>query len=596
MGPDGTSLEHDRAALRWLAEHLDEFAPPGVLDDDALGKPLLELLALMIHRLRDGLPLDACSTEIVERLVAVAESSALREGPINNRNQLVLKAGMCALLRLAGRPDQAHEAAVQRAIDTGLIDQAERLPHHYMIERTVLDWGGFRHALPDLGELTAQSLLFRRPDALFMTRTTAYELTHDIMFGYTLGERDANELAAEYDGLRQVLSDALVRFGRERHWDLVGELLMCWDILVLPRDGIYEAGWRAFTGAQHADGSVIAVEVPAGSAADALEEGRKRFDARYHTTLVLAFASTARQRRDDDVFPPPAAPVGDQDEIATDTAWLGRLVGAVGPGREPRVLLSALIGHTLLGARGPDLPAPLDHLVDRISASVRTPDQLAEVPATQTLTAFGILRDRGVAVPAISGFVEAIRQVVTATPSGDAADLSWLEKHVVLARLGLADPPPLPTLDQVWASVAAGDDLTVTAELAGGCTAYGTAAPADLTEADALGARRLEALGVDTLRRRDLITGCALVRAAHAIRPLDDARVRAVTTFLRAQQAVDGGYGFVTPDGADGIDVDADVRLPLALTVWWTLAELETGYRMFGWAPVGAEARPEVPA
>lgn len=600
----------DRAALGWVAQHLDDFAPPGVLEDDSRCKPLLELLVLMVHRLREGASADPCGAAVLERLAALASSPALRGKVILNKNQLVLRAGMCTLLRLAGRPDHAQERVVQHLVDTGLVDHSERLPHHVMIERTVLDWGGFHHDLPTLAALTGRSLLVRRPDALHLTRTSAYELTHDIMFGCAFGEREAVELAPERERLHRLLSDALVRFQHEGHWDLVGELLMCWDSLDLRHDGVYDDGWRAFTAMQHADGSTPAIAVPdrPGSAdQDGAQSERERFDARYHTTLVSAFAAIIRSRRERGVVPPPASALGwtgHPSAARTDVAWLDHLIERRDPQRAPRVLVSALIGLTLIAAVEPTTAGSVDDVADRIRAELTTPDQLVGVPATQTLTAFGILRERGADVPAITTFVDAIRTVVTGTPPDAATALAWHEKVVALSRLGLSDPPAPAPADEVWRALsgASGPDLTAAWQLAGAATGFGTARPPVLSEADLVGVRRLEALGVDALRRRDLITGCALLRGAHALRPLHPERLDTVCAFLRAQQSPDGGYGSMIPvvpapsGEPGGLDADVDARLPISLAVWWALAELSTDFRMFAWPARARAAETMVPS
>jgi hypothetical protein len=605
---DDTAGGCDRAALRWIAQHLDYFAPPRVLDDDSQCKPLLELIVLMIYRLREQSPLDASSAEIVDRLAGLAESPALRDKPILNRHQLVLRAGVCAILAVTDRRDRAQELAIQRIIDTGLIEQAERLPHHIMIERTVFDWGGFRHGLPSLAQLTPMTMLVRQPDALYQTTSSAYELTHDIMFGYMLGERDAGELAPERDRVHRLLTDALVRFQREGHWDLVGELLMCWDTLDLPRDPVYEAGWSAFTAMQDVDGSIPAVSRPGSPEPEDSDESdestslRTRFDERYHTTLVMVFAATARSRRERGVIPPAAHALGSAADPSTmvDAAWLDHLVDRGDTLRTSTVLVSSLIGLTLIAAVDPAASGYVDKAVTRISQDLLAPTQLAGVPATLTLTAFGILRDRGVDVPAITGFVDAIRAVVTGTPPNAATALTWCEKLVVLSQLGHADPPVLPKSDDVWRSIdrRVGGDLTDTWQLAGACTGYGTSPRRALSDGDEFGVRRLEALGVDALRRRDLIAGCALLRAAHALRPLHHERLRAVTTFLEAQQSPHGGYGLIdpvvlrSPAQATNIDVDIDVRLPISLAVWWALAELNTDFRLFAWDRARATTPP----
>ena len=75
-------------------------------------------------------------------------------------------------------------------------------------------------------------MLFRAPDALYQTERSSYELTHDIMFGYSFGERLASELTVLHRHRLGRPSDRLsLRFLFEGHWDLVGELLISWNFL-----------------------------------------------------------------------------------------------------------------------------------------------------------------------------------------------------------------------------------------------------------------------------------------------------------------------------------------------------------------------------
>ncbi len=594
-----SAIDREALCLRWIADNLTFFAPPGILAEESKCKALLELVVLMVFRLREGWNTEPNSTAIVDCIDGHASSGFLRDKPVRTANQLVLRAGVCALMALADRRGPLQERAIQRAIDSGLIQQTERLPHHVMIERTVLDWGGFSHTLPSLSELTRTSLLVRNPDALFQTVRSAYELTHDILFGYTFGERTDSELAdPERQRLRRVLTDDMVRFQREGHWDLVGELLMCWDTMKFEHDEIYHAGWRAFESMQHEDGSVPAMRRPEDPPPEQ-QSPKERFNERYHTTLVMAFALTTRRRREQGtVVRSHLAPNHGNGSVAErDGEWLMGLVNRADPGRAPTVLVSALVGLSLLESTDPSLSNAIREVATRIKDTVLLPTQLSGVPATLTLCAHGLLRDRDIHVPVLSGFVDAIAAVVEQIDADPATARAWCEKRVALTQLELSDPPTLPTRDEVWLAIDSGGDISTVWQLAVGCTGYGTSPPPALSDADRVGLRRLEALGVDALRRHDLITGCALLRGAHLLQPLHDERLRSVTAFLHAQQCLDGGYGRFDPAVLEvqtsenpQLDMEIDVRLPVSLAVWWALAELNTDLRLLVRKPVGRVA------
>lgn len=146
------SVSQSRAsALNWIAAHVDTFAPIGQPERFAArNKPLMELLLLLTWILRN--PVGAESQDSVScltaRLGTVAGLPAVRNRPIRNSNDLLLRAGLCGVLAATGQRDPFLDSLVQRSIDSGVLDHAERLPYHILEEATFLDWGGFAHRLP----------------------------------------------------------------------------------------------------------------------------------------------------------------------------------------------------------------------------------------------------------------------------------------------------------------------------------------------------------------------------------------------------------------------------------------------------------------
>lgn len=577
-----------RDALVWLVAHLDHFAPPDLSIDESARKPLLELSLLTLYLLRESeLAAEPSVSSIVDRLAYVARSATLRDRPIRTSSELVFRATLCGVLAMSGQPDALQDAAVQRAVDAGVLGQSEGLPHHVMIERTVLEWGGFRHTLPPSAELIRRSMLSRKPDALYQTEGTTYQLTHDVMFGSALATDSAIEFSwRDRDQLSRLLTDLIFRFRREKHRDLVGELVICWDCLGLEHnDAAYLSAWRSLIDAQDADGSVLAIE----NGEETAQEP-KRFSQRYHSTLVFVMAATIHERRAQRLEPMTQSPLRSRYAdsaadriIRADAQWLTSLLQRDLSTRCVTVSLSALLGLTLLEARDASLTSVTDSAARRVAERLSDAVRLAQVPATLALTGYGILRNRGIHVSALTAFVELIASIAATPPDDAATELAWSEKRFLLGQLELITMPPLPDSATIWAAVNAAEqgESTRAWQLAGAFTGFGTHTGRDVTSSTRAAARQLESFAVESLRRTDLIGGCALTRSVHALAPLSPERVRSVTAFLHGQQLPVGGYGFLDEKPDLDFDPELDVRLPISLAVWWTLAEINTEFSLF---------------
>lgn len=603
-------IEQSRqAGLSWLAGHTDAFLATGQpRSSSSRKKPLLELLLLVACVLRSDRRKQAAAgvSRLTSRLHELAQTPAVLEKPICDGNDLLLRAGLCAVLAGVGQREPLLDSMVEQAIDADVLGHSERLPYHIMEERTVLDWSGFQHRLPAMAALMKRSFLVRPIDAVYLTERSTYELTHNLMFGFSLGETSPDEFSwLDRDELLHVLTDSLVRFERERHWDLVGELLLCWDCLGLVHNRTYADGWRRLVAHQAADGSVPGIgppgtamtrpPQPVGPATD------DRFRERYHTTLVLVLAATAHARRRDRQEPTttsfqtsPAAPLK-SSATQRDAAWMVRLLDHENTDRQPIVATSVLVGLTLLSALDTTTERVLHKEIGRIRDRLSDLRSYGDVPAALTLASSGILRSLGLDAPGLSDYVEDIRRVVAATPPRPEIRSTWCEHQVLLGQLKLANPPVLPELDVLWKRLdsAVDDpgsaDLAEIAQLAGACTGFGTARPGQLSSRDWTGVDHLESLAVEALRRSDLRIGCALLRGAHSLRPLRSGRIRAMTAFIEAHHRSTGGYSAYEEDLASGDgaaqaspdDIEVDIRLPVSLSVLWALVEIGTQHRLY---------------
>jgi hypothetical protein len=91
---------------------------------------------------------------------------------------------------------------------------------------------------------------------------------------------------------------------QERNWDLLGELLLCWDCMGFEPSSLTTAAWASFLDAFQADGAVLPRplkvndgESEPGGTVDTHVDKASDFDFVYHTTLVAALAGLVRLQR-----------------------------------------------------------------------------------------------------------------------------------------------------------------------------------------------------------------------------------------------------------------------------------------------------------
>jgi hypothetical protein len=588
-----------RSALDWLADQRSYFLAPAAASLTAdTAKPLGELGVLLATLSRAPSVLSGrghrAYDALVDVLAAAGRLSGLRFRPARNQWTLVLHALLFVTLDDAGSPDCGyHRDVVRRALAAGTLDNIELFPYQLMEARLILDWGGFSHGLPKWPELAASAMVSRRPDTLMLTARTAYQVTHDIMFLTGLDPRRGLPEPSPLDvqAIEHLLADLIVFYAGRRHWDLLGELLLCWDLLGLPPSRVQREGWSLFLAQQASDGSFAG---PSRSASD--DDHREstgveaRFRQRYHTTLVAVLAINASLRwgqrtagNADYVRPVHATGPGDLVlNVGQDAAWLRGLLDLPDSQQDSSVASGVLVGTYLCGAVDPAVESTVPEVAARVAVALAGPQRWERVPPALALTVHAVLALHGCAVPELAAFVERIRDVLASRPpTSAAADLELCEKRLLLHGLGLADRPPLLSPAQLDALVralplrASSDDLATVLLAVGSATGYGTldhkrgAATEEITAL-------LLGYAVREFRAGDLATGCALVRAANHLVGLSRNRATRFVDHIQMQQRPDGGYGLVI-----GPEAALEVRLPMTLACLWTLAELRDDFRLY---------------
>jgi hypothetical protein len=613
-------------AMEWTLENLAEFdpfkdgRPFAIKHGQRIGE-----LAILLHSYvaltgdRDGEP----ARRMTELLEAVRENREFTDRLLRSPAELVLFAEVYACLRNLGRDSAAQRALIQRALDSGFLEHSERLPHRMMDIRSCLDWGGFEYPWPRLQELYASSILGRVPSALHLDEDGAYALTHVLMFLYGFGTREGVAVPAEQAGpLRETLSMLLVTYGRQHHWDLLGELLLCWECAGFAPTPLSERAWHAFLSVQNKDGAIPGPEWAAklhdteGKDLDARARREIYVSHHYHTTLVGLIAGHLRLCRLERAAAPraggPVPAVSARPQRAERSAallasvrqartWLERRLDHAGIGATAlcRVLLGCWICDSVTG----ETDTAFSRTAERIGAALRAGDPAAGVAGeaispTLKLAVAGLLASRGVFIPSLhapDGYLPRVAALLGATPRRElAAEMPLYEKRVLLHALGLHPAPGEEGLAIVTDFARAclldmdAEELTLRIQVATGCGTRRVTLAAD----DLWIGELLLGLAMHSLRRYDLQKGCELLRAASALGLGGVEGFHACMDFLRLHQRPEGAFGFFGAEerklreAAPRVDVETELYLPVTLECVWALAEgLDPGWRLFASLP-----------
>ena len=616
-------------AVGWIDAHLDEFDPfkGGQPFEIRLGQRVGEL-AILLHAYlgltgRTGDRAAARMAETLERIQCHPEFiSRLIRSPL----EFILFAEVYANLRAIGRDDPGVHALIQRVLDAGFLEQTERFPNRMMDIRACLDMGGFETDYPSLPDLYDRSILAGRLDPLLLSQEDLYAITHVLMFIYGFGTRDDLSVpAGSRDDLECLLSGLLVVAGQEHHWDLMAELLICWECLSLPPSQIPERAWTQLERLQDPDGAIPGPEWAARLSAQLLQPSEATanpesyFSHHYHTTLISLIAACLRGRRLEGRSPTApsqeahkprerASPHAAQRLGAASAAqlWLDRLTDDVlsDTNAQASVLSQLALGHWLAAALAGDQIEKAAPEVRRIGTTIAKRDTLNELtwshaPPAQSLLVAGLLERHGIFVPYLhsrDGFVSRVVKALQPRSESVIDDLALNEPRVVLQNLGwLSASPPLEASELVayaeglllGANNAEIDALLDRVEAHTGC---GTR-PSQLQPREIWIAELLAGVAAYSLRRYDFARGGRLIRAVAALEPLNPSSQDLIghcLSFICLNQRQDGAFGFLAPearaleDAEPGYDSERTLALPVTVNCLWALAEAESGWRLFG--------------
>jgi hypothetical protein len=620
------------SALSWIVAHLDEFDPfhGGGLFEIKNGQKVGELaILLQAYVAATGDRNGAAPRRLIALLESVSANRQFRERLLRSPAEFILFAEVYAALRDVGCDDPGRRAQLEAALAAGLLEHNERLPHRMMDVASCLQAGNFDHPWPSLSELYACSILGRIPSPLFLNEDGLYALTHVIMFRYRFGSRPMCIPPHQVEPLQALLSTLLVVIAQESHWDLLAELLLCWEAIGYPATVTSERAWETLLSHQDGEGAIPGPQwaVPLYAAAEELGKLKREdayFSHHYHTTLVsiialclkrrnlrqgrpaLAAVSPAAPRRRR-VQPASAALAPAAATTATATAaaaaarsaarWLDGLAATVCRDPEARrdTLCRLLLGCHVAAAvapnagpaRGSSRPA-----LRRIAARLRgrpatAPDSYQDVPPLLALAAAGALDAAGLRAPSLNGpggWVARAAELLAAVPATDPlADLPLADKRALLNGMGLHPAPggiavaELVSCARALPPAMPAEALEQLLAHAGSLTGWGTR-QVDLGDDGPWLEELMAATALRLLRGYDLVHAARILRAMIHL-GLRGSAWRQGIDYLLLQQRPEGSFGLFAAEEHKILrarpDFQPAVDLQLLPTVecLWTLAE-----------------------
>lgn len=293
--------------MAWIDRHLEDFDPfhGGRAFEMKNGQRVGELALLLQAYV---MLTDDRESRSVRRMAALLKSvqhnREFADRPLRSQVDFVLATLVYSALRAVGHDNLEQREVLERLLRLNYVMHTERLPYRLMEVVFSTEWAGLRHPLPSMKSLYGRSILADIPCALYLHDDDIYAITHVLMYFFALGTRSGVAVPTrQLKRLNQTLSTLIVMACQDHHWDLLAELLLCWDCLGNEVSVMYERGWKALLEIQQDNGSLPGPEW-AQKIHDAVQvKGAKpdpnfqRFTHFYHTTLVSCISALVRLRR-----------------------------------------------------------------------------------------------------------------------------------------------------------------------------------------------------------------------------------------------------------------------------------------------------------
>lgn len=602
------------SAMEWVLLNLPRFDPFSSGKDFTIlaGQRVTELATMLysyahINSDRES----SVVTTIADALFNIQENPAFRDRMVRSPAEFILFADLCGVLSLFGIEAGYLRSLSQKLVNAGFLDQIERVPHRMMDVRMTLEWSGLHHDWPSQDVLIGSSICSKPFNPALLDEASIYSLTHVIMFYYEFGVKAG--LGWPCGSLTQTgeaISALLVSCCQEKHWDLVGELLLCWECLGLGSTGVYERVWSSFLSAQRGTGAFLGPEKYMTEERVSAWDGSREFELCYHTTMIAIIAVSVRLRNFradacDCVGMPPQLdtrnrPLTDGEihsALLAGKEWLDELHGKLGSDCGYRVLSDIAVGMWICDSMsGGHESAEYRSVLSEIKAS-GAPAHNAPVSSANRLVVSSLVSQLGGGSAFDIDYVADVVSLLTRHDwSLSMSDWSLHEKALLVEAL-VADAC-FPRVDPALLSAALEtlrmhDDRDTIEQLFSllGCVVEFGTAPAGKPPAELVRVihETLSGMATHSLRQHDLMAAGKAIRLLNYYSHVPNSLLETFAMYQRPE----GSFGFLGPclkslldQFGSSFNVEASLYLPITVECLWTMRECASDHwRLYGELP-----------
>ena len=250
----------ERRALEWLVARRARLDPDLAPKSHVIlaRKSLVEVALLLGLRDRlDVCPPNERYSALREQVVAVAKRRSYKELVARDRSAMLLYAATYGALRLCGHDDREFRWILQQVVGARYATAFERIPFRYLDLLHSLELAEISHDLPSMEDVLRLSLLNANPNALELTDSDTYSITHAVFYITDFGLRE-QPLFGDVDVLAtiELLEALLVLYRGRGNVDLVAELVCALACLGVQRSAEIDKAWKYLVAMQRSDGSL----------------------------------------------------------------------------------------------------------------------------------------------------------------------------------------------------------------------------------------------------------------------------------------------------------------------------------------------------
>jgi hypothetical protein len=289
------------ASIAWVANNLHYFDPfhRKSAFDLRYTKRIVEL-AMMLSRCvtitnqRQPNTVQAVA-DIKAFLRDIADRPSFGDLTLRVPSRLILFSDVYGSMSRYGHDDRSLRNAIELAVMNGFSGYGQRIPHRIMDLRLSLESANVDIHLPTMQELAQLAASEFALSPLHLDEGGVYSLTHLVMFFYRYGDDRRADIYSDMESLQSLWKALIVIWAQRSHWDLLAEVLFCWDCVGWESTGLTERYWQVLLDQQQADGAFpeLGFDRLAGRPQENTSDQSRHlryFESHYHTTLVGVMA------------------------------------------------------------------------------------------------------------------------------------------------------------------------------------------------------------------------------------------------------------------------------------------------------------------